>query len=84
VSGLRTRTEIGTPTLHDCGGMLGRPLNTCFSFGLSQFHGHGFWLVCEVALSWDLGDVTTSLLKLLIAYHIHQGYPFNILHLGVY
>ena len=20
------------------------------SFGLSQFHGHGFWLVCEVAL----------------------------------
>ena len=22
------------------------------SFGLSQFHGHGFWLVCEVALSF--------------------------------
>ena len=21
------------------------------SFGLSQFHGHGYWLVCEVALS---------------------------------
>jgi hypothetical protein len=21
------------------------------SFGLSQFHGHGSWLVCEVALS---------------------------------
>ena len=21
------------------------------SFGLSHFHGHGFWLVCEVALS---------------------------------
>ena len=21
-----------------------------FSFGLSQFHGHGSWLVCEVAL----------------------------------
>ena len=21
-----------------------------FSFGLSQFHGHGRWLVCEVAL----------------------------------
>ena len=22
------------------------------SFGLSQFHGHGSWLVCEVALGW--------------------------------
>jgi hypothetical protein len=21
------------------------------SFGFSQFHGHGFWLMCEVALS---------------------------------
>ena len=21
-------------------------------FGLSQFHGHGSWLVCEVALNW--------------------------------
>ena len=28
---------------------MGRPLHT--SFGLSQLHGHGFWLVCEVALS---------------------------------
>jgi hypothetical protein len=24
------------------------------SFGLSQFHGHGSWLVCEVALSTNL------------------------------
>ena len=24
------------------------------SFGLSQFHGHGSWLVCEVALSLEL------------------------------
>ena len=24
------------------------------SFGLSQFHGHGSWLVCEVALSLRL------------------------------
>jgi len=24
------------------------------SFGLSQFHGHCFWLVCEVALPWCL------------------------------
>ena len=23
------------------------------SFGLSQSHGHGSWLVCEVALSFD-------------------------------
>ena len=35
-------------TLHDFGGVLGRPLDTFF--GLSQFHGHGSWLVCEVAL----------------------------------
>jgi hypothetical protein len=35
-------------TLHDCGGVLGWPLDTFF--GLSQFHGHGSWLVCEVAL----------------------------------
>jgi hypothetical protein len=32
------------------GGVLGRPLDT-LSFGPSQFHGHGSWLVCEVALS---------------------------------
>ena len=36
-------------TLHDFGSALGRPLDT--SFGLSQFHGHGSWLMCEVALS---------------------------------
>jgi hypothetical protein len=28
------------------------PLHT--SFGLSQFHGHGSWLVCEVALRFEL------------------------------
>ena len=28
--------------------VLGQPLDT--AFGLSQFHGHGSWLVCEVAL----------------------------------
>ena len=38
-------------TLHDFGGVLGRPLDTFF--GLSQFHGHGSWLVCEVALADD-------------------------------
>jgi hypothetical protein len=34
--------------LHDFGRVLGRPWT--LSFGLSQFHGHGSWLVCEVAL----------------------------------
>ena len=35
--------------LHDCGGVLGWPLDTFF--GLSQFHGHGSWLVCEMPLA---------------------------------
>ena len=34
-------------TLHDIGGVLGRSL--ALSFGHSQSHGHGSWLVCEVA-----------------------------------
>ena len=37
-------------TLHDFGGVLGRPPLDTSSFGLSQFHRHGSWLVCEVAL----------------------------------
>ena len=36
-------------TLRDFGGVLGWPLDTFF--GLSQFHGLGSWLVCEVALN---------------------------------
>ena len=32
------------------------------SFRLSQFHGHGSWLVCEVALSFALTNFLTSLL----------------------
>ena len=35
--------------LHDFGSVLGQPLDT--SSGLSQFHGHISWLVCEVAFS---------------------------------
>ena len=31
-----------------------------FSFGLSQVHGHGSWLVCEVALSIIFGAVFPS------------------------
>jgi hypothetical protein len=38
-------------TLHDVGGVLGRPVNQTLSFGLSIFHGHGSWPVCEVALT---------------------------------
>jgi hypothetical protein len=37
-----------------------------FSFGLSQFHGHGLWLVCEVARGpmciWHLYEGHLSLL----------------------
>jgi hypothetical protein len=47
-------------TLHVFGGDLGRPLDT--SFGLSQFHGHGSWLVCEVALC--VGHTSLQLLLL--------------------
>ena len=34
--------------LHDFGSVLGLTLDT--SFGFSQFHGPGSWLICEVAL----------------------------------
>ena len=36
-------------TLHDFGGCLGTAFGH-FLLGLSQFHGHDSWLVCEVAL----------------------------------
>jgi hypothetical protein len=36
------------PAIHDFGGVLGRPSDTFF--WLSQFHGHGSWVMCEVAL----------------------------------
>ena len=36
-------------TLHDFGGALGQPLDVFF--GLSQFHGQGSWLMCEVVLN---------------------------------
>ena len=39
-------------TLHDFGSVLERPLGTFL--GISQFHVHDSWLVCEVALSWRL------------------------------
>ena len=34
-------------TIHGFGSVLGRHFDNYF--GLSQLHGHGFWLVCEVA-----------------------------------
>ena len=49
-------------TLHDFGSVLRWPLDT--SFWLSQVHGRGSWLVCEVALSMQ------SLL--LYQYHLAQ------------
>ena len=30
------------------------------SFGLSQFHGHGSWLVCEVVLNVNMNNFGTS------------------------
>ena len=41
-------------TLHDFGGVLGRPWT--LPFGLSQFHGHGSWLVCEVAFRYFIKE----------------------------
>ena len=35
-------------TPHDFGDVLGRPLD--MFFWVSQLHGHGSWIVCEVAL----------------------------------
>ena len=39
-------------TLHDFEGVFGLPLDTFFFGSLSQFHGHGSWLVFEVALTF--------------------------------
>ena len=43
-------TRGSVTTLHDFGGALGRPLDTFF-WALTNLHGHGSWLVCELALS---------------------------------
>jgi hypothetical protein len=52
---LRTRSWIYDFTLrlkvHDHTTRFWRCVGTAFSFGLSQFHGHNSWLMCEVALS---------------------------------
>jgi hypothetical protein len=66
-------------TLHDFGGVLGQPWT--FSFGLSQIHGHGSWLVCEVALRgfsrelnrrcvyWGCVTICTDCQRLLKSYY---------------
>ena len=45
-------TQEPLSTLHDFGNVLGWPFDT--SFGLWQFHGHGFWVVYEVILNKDI------------------------------
>ena len=49
-------------TLHDFGGGCWDNLWT-LSFGLSQFHGHSSWFICEVALSVDLDLIWIALDK---------------------
>jgi hypothetical protein len=58
-------------TLHDFGGEVGRPLETFF--GLSQFHGHGSWLVCEVALMVGL-DYGKEVHRRVKSSNPRQGY----------
>ena len=52
-------TRGSVTALHDFGGILALPLDTFF--GLSHFHGHGSWLVCEVALSVAYKSQSTCL-----------------------
>ena len=37
------------------------------SFGLSQFHGHGSWLMCEIAVSMNCQMLTQLQTRLLIS-----------------
>ena len=55
-------------TLHDCGGVLGWPLDTFF--GLSQFHGHGSWLVCEVALGQEGAAAAPQCIELVCCFAV--------------
>ena len=63
-------TWISVTTLHDFGSVLGQPPNTFF--WALQFHGHGSWLMCEVALNeprssfieswfWTYGDAPITI-----------------------
>jgi hypothetical protein len=49
--------------------VLGRPWT--LSFGMSQIHGHGSWLVCEVALTITLKSPVTYDVTLQLRVHDH-------------
>ena len=61
-------------TLHDFRGVTGRPLDTFFR--LSQFYGHGPWLVCEVALIFYVFQITLQ--ELEVTYGLAQMYPLSL------
>src|ERR1700737_4372911 len=44
------------------------------SFGLSQFHGHGSWLMCEVALSLFHASLPTTICGSI--FHEFNGYDY--------
>ena len=60
-------------TLHDFGGGLGTAFGH-FLLGISQFHGCGSWLVCEVALRW-VAILQSTFFCPLIYCHSHLLVP---------
>ena len=67
-------TQRHVTTLHDYKSVLWHPFDT--SFGLSQSHALGFWLVCVVALVKDLCDHC----KRRQSIHVHMlwGFAFQL------
>ena len=51
------------------------------SFGLSQFHGHGSWLVCEVALGCD--ENISDIIKLKILITIYGDNYERLIQIGI-
>ena len=72
-------------TPRDFGGVLGDGLWT-LSFGLSEFHGHGPWLVCEVAVNTVISvssflssahhNITPSTLQVVVG-HNYVTFPWE-------
>ena len=58
-------------TLHDFGGVLGRPLDTFF-WALT-IHGHSSWLVCEATLMLRVG------ICVKLGYQLGYVYGYKIL-----
>jgi hypothetical protein len=58
-------------TLHDVGRGLGTTFGH-FSFRLLQFHGHGTWLMCEVALNHSFIHCVAGFLAFFIKQQSHQ------------